>query len=136
TSSKLQEFHVNCPEQITNIPIARAAQRLHFLHSSGWPASKGKEIGSYLLHYADGHEERIPIIYGKHVDNCVVAGSKLPGLHAATVHWTGTNSFGVAVRLFHTTWENPSPAALIESMDYLSQSTSAAPLLVALTVEP
>jgi WD40 repeat protein len=136
TSSKLEDFHVKCPEQITNVPISRVFRRLHFLHAAGWPASAGESIGSYVLRYADGEEAGIPIIYGRHVDNCVVTGKGTPRASDSTVAWTGTNSHGTALRLFHTVWENPRPSVAIEWMDYVSNRTASAPLLVAVTAEP
>jgi hypothetical protein len=136
TSSKLREFHVNCPDQITNIPITRVCKRVHFLHAAGWPASAGTTIGAYVVHYADGQEEELPIVFGRHVDNCVVSTDAEPRLRESSVAWTGTNTLGTVLRLFHTAWENPHPAVTIESMDYVSFRTKSAPVLIAVTTEP
>lgn len=55
------------------------------------------------------------------------------------VAWEGTNEasqkVGRKIRLFKTTWENPSPETEIKSIDFLSSHGDAAPFLVAITVE-
>jgi hypothetical protein len=136
SSSVLKNYQMTFPEQVTGIPIRQKCRRCHFLHAAGWPESVEKQIGSYIFHYTSGDQQEVPLIYGENVHNCVVTNNA--SLHAlrATVAWTSTNSHGTALRLFHTAWENPHPSIAIETMDYISQVTKSAPLLIALTVEP
>ena len=98
------------------------------------PETRGTRIGYYQLHYADGEEEQVPLVYGQNIDNCVVSKNSRTG--AVDLAWTGTNASGTVLCLFHTTWENPRPGTVVESMDFVSQVTKSAPLLIALTVEP
>jgi hypothetical protein len=48
----------------------------------------------------------------------------------------GRNAAKIRVRLFLKTWTNPRPTIPITTIDFISEMTSAAPFLVALTVEP
>jgi hypothetical protein len=55
------------------------------------------------------------------------------------VAWTGYNhdsrGGGITIQLYKSTWEIPRPDAEIVSMDFVSAKQTAAPFLVAITVE-
>jgi len=60
-----------------------------------------------------------------------------------TIAWTGQNAEsrrqGRTIRLFKSTWENPTPAETIRSIDFagvLTHAFRSAPFLVAVTAEP
>jgi hypothetical protein len=133
TSSELVKYHLDFPPMVEGIPLQQTCRRLHFLHAAAWTEAAGRPIGFYLLNYADGEQEVIPLLYGKDMSYCVVTTNR--GVGTASVAWTGTNSSGVVLRLFHTAWQNPHPNTLIESMDLVSFDTKAAPLLVAITAD-
>jgi hypothetical protein len=124
------------PQQISGIRIAQTCHQIHFLHAAGWQARDGTRIGSYLIHYFDGRSQAVPIIYGEDVRDWNAGADSSHKLKHALVAWNGMNTEGRLVRLFKSTWVNPWPSSEIASIDYVSAMSSAAPFLVAITVEP
>jgi WD40 repeat protein len=124
------------PPQVSDIVVCRRADRLHFLHATGWGSfvSVGTVIGQYQVRYSDGTRAIIPIVTGQ--DLLEWAGPQPePVLKNASVAWAGRNARGFDVRLFKRTWENPRPDAEIAFIDFISARTVAAPFLIALTAE-
>ena len=56
-----QEFAQQC----SGIPVNQRCHRLHFLHATDVAEDNGVKVGAYRLHYADGRDHEIPIIYGQ-----------------------------------------------------------------------
>ena len=52
------------PRAVKGIKVQARGNRLHVLHAAGNVATPGTMIGAYLVHYTDGSNERIPIVYG------------------------------------------------------------------------
>lgn len=126
------------PGEMTGIPIAQKCRRLHFLHT-GWNAvsSDGLEVGGYRLHYADGQQKLIPIIYGAHLRmDRLAADAKDPLANNTKVAWVGEKPGFGHFRLFEMAWENERPDVAIESIDLISRKTATGPTLFAITVEP
>lgn len=129
------------PEAVRGIPINARFDTLHILHSTmfgnAFGAEDGTEIGTYVVRYADGSQERIPIIYGADVrdwwrdsDPAEPSRGKLA--------WIGRNEAtgdSDAIRLFASEWTNPHPDRRVEAIDLETKDTVAAPFLVALTLE-
>jgi hypothetical protein len=129
------------PTRIDGIKIKQKCTRLHFLHSAGYGNIKneGDQVGSYIVHFATNRMQlEIPIIYGRDVRNWhKLAGEKpSPDL---TMAWKGTNDVSAEshnfIRLFSTTWVNIAPGVEIESIDFVSSMTQAAPFLIAITAD-
>lgn len=81
----------------------------------------GTKIAEYRLHYEDRTSEAFPVVYGQDVrDWWFTEGMK--GVTRGKVAWKGTNelakSFGVQVRLYMNTWENPRPQKHVVAIDY------------------
>src|SRR5262249_13885672 len=55
---------VKRPGQVRGTPVGRKAARLYFLDACHYSTTRGAEIGSYVVHYADGSSTTIPIRYG------------------------------------------------------------------------
>jgi WD40 repeat protein/serine/threonine protein kinase/tetratricopeptide (TPR) repeat protein len=124
------------PLAVTNIVIARHCQRLEFLHATGWGGfvSNGVHVASYVVHYADGGIEEIPLRNGE--DFLEWQGHRAkPELKNALVVWRGVSGRKSPVQLFKKSWRNPRPDAPIATLDFVSTRTDAAPFLVALTAE-
>ena len=122
--------------ELLAIPIAQKGRRLHFLHA-GWGPTKriGAEVGVYRLHYADGQQKEIPIIYGAHLRHYYQRDDPKEVLALAEntrVAWQDKTR----VQIFETTWENERPDVAIASLDYVSRKTGMQPSLFAITVEP
>ena len=126
------------PQRIRNVPVDSSAAKLYFLHATGFGADENAAIGEYVIHYADGAELSIPILYGRDVRDWWTSGSfGVSARHAtrATVAWRGKTPDNVNVQLFLSVWKNPRPATKIASLDYASAMTNAAPFCIAITAE-
>jgi len=134
------------PDWVNGIEINRKLDRLHVLHATQWSASEGETIGRCVLHYADGSTEEFPIVYGETLADWWVDPNQLPELESGVLAWSGSNPFvrsqhvldSVGVRtvsLFKSSWENPKPDVEVETLDFVSDVTNAAPFLVAVTVD-
>lgn len=130
------------PEKVEGIKVGEKFDRLHILHSTGYgnePAvDDGTEIGAYVVHYADGTTERIPIVYGEDLRDWWVSPAK-PDVKRARVAWEGTNpaaeGMGAKIRLFRVEWANPHPDREVATIDVVSKGLESDPFLVALTLE-
>jgi hypothetical protein len=131
------------PEKVEDIKVDAKFEKLHILHSTEYRVGEDaddKEIGAYVVHYADKTEERIPIVYNEDLqDWWGYPGS--PEVTRAKVAWTGNNTaadnFGddIKIRLFDLTWTNPHPEKEVATIDFTSKETMCKPFLVALTLE-
>jgi hypothetical protein len=131
-----QQLRVRFPKVVEGIPVGRKAERLHFLHACAWPSPVGSQVGMYVIHYANGQQQQVPINYGKDVlDWWLNEGTD--GF-AVDVAWRGGNPAapgGPELGVFKTMWHNPRPEQEIESIDYRSAMTDSAPFLLAITVK-
>jgi WD40 repeat protein/serine/threonine protein kinase len=129
------------PEIVTGVRVGRKCQRLHFLQATSGRASRGERVGSYVLHYADGQRQELPVLFGRDTGEWyfwgIPYGTTEPG--AAVVAWTGRNSWAArheaSICLYKSVRENPRPAVELVSIDFVSSMSEAAPFLAALTVE-
>jgi serine/threonine protein kinase len=124
------------PETVAGMKVRQRCRQLHFLHTTGWKAPEGSQIGTFLIHYANGQCVEYPIRYGEHVRDGWLRGDPRDDLKGGTCAWIGTNAAGDVVRVFKSTWTNPSPSQQIASLDFVSTMTSASPILIAVTTEP
>ena len=126
----------------TNVEIAvrRTFRRLHVLHGTDFRAQEGRQIGTYRLHYRDGSTADLPILYGHDLRGAFASEDRQEQAAAAELAWTGnadpTKPAPTPVRLYRRTYENPAPDHEVVRISFESTMTSAAPFLVALTVEP
>jgi hypothetical protein len=129
------------PVQIAGIKLGRKFKQLHVLHGCGErEIAKGTVIGAYVLHFADGTQQELEMIYGRDLLDFWKMNSDPPETaDMATEAWTGRNPtadiFGATARLFRRTYENPKPEVEVVSLDFVSKLTVTAPFLIAITVE-
>jgi hypothetical protein len=137
-----------------SVPIAinRRCQKLHFLHAAAWPPpdrSTTPEIGTFIMHFADGRTARRPIQYGRDVWDWFLRDEQarkatglavrapddpLPAWHAPRPNEPYLQ--GAPLRtLYLSTWENPHPETAIARLDYVSTMLDPAPFLLAITAE-
>jgi hypothetical protein len=128
-----------CPVSATSLPIGRKFARLHVLHGAAWPEQEGAKVGAYVLHYVDGRQLELPILYGEDVRNWWDVDDRGKEASRATLVWTGQNPAisraNGLLRLFKRTWDNPRPDVVVESIGFTSTMTKCAPFLIALTLE-
>jgi hypothetical protein len=128
------------PQSVKEIKVQARGAVLHFLHSTGGGLDDGKLVGAYVIHYADGSVEQVPLVYSRDITNW---WHRDPGrkITQAKPAWTGVNDAverhtrpGLKVRLFDLTWTNPHPDKEITSLDVLSAGKECDPFLVAVTL--
>lgn len=131
------------PEKVEGIKIDAKFDRLHILHSTGYGEGDdalpdGTEIGAYVVHYADGAKERIPIVYGEDLRDWWVNPDHMD-LKRAKAAWTGTNPAADQnerkIRAYRIAWDNPHPDKEVATIDVESKVTMCDPFVFALTLE-
>ncbi len=127
------------PEAVKSIKVGLRCRRLHFLQGTGFVDSEGRQIGSYVVHYANGTVAEIPIVYGEDVRDWWAYPQSAKQTKRATVAWRGENKAtkanGFGLQLFHRAWDNPHQEVKIESIDFKVGAGRSIPFLVAITAE-
>jgi hypothetical protein len=125
------------PDRVA-IPVRRVFQRLHALHGTTWFERQGREIGAFVLHYANGDISEVPILFGEHLRGEDSRQNQRSACPQGRLVWGADSSASPAdnrPRLYQTTFANPKPALEVERIEFVSKVTRCGPLLVALTVE-
>ncbi|MBN1580763.1 MAG: hypothetical protein JXA89_08670 [Anaerolineae bacterium] len=134
-----EETEIDFPQAVNGIEINYKGRKLHFLHGTAWSTEKDAKVGEYVLHYANGQIQSIPIIYQRHVrDWWIQEGNPIPT--DADIAWTGENKashkLGYTIQIYRYSASNPFPNEEIKTIDFVSAMTESAPFLIALTIEP
>jgi len=139
----LQGEHVpQMPPSVKGIPVRSRAVRLYILHATQYAmknqgVADGLRIAEYRIRYADGDLATIPVGVGQDVRDWW-SQDREP-VSRGQIAWAGHNQRAgdskCYVRLYLSTWENPHPEKTIESIDYVSIKSNAAPFCVAMTAE-
>ncbi|MEW6742515.1 MAG: hypothetical protein AB1486_07135 [Planctomycetota bacterium] len=117
------------PAQV-EIPVQAGGRRLFFLGNvHGWAAQDAGEgpwgaVAEYVIHYADGEEQTVPLITGRTADDWAMppdAEEVIPALRGDPWH---LNVLGVTLR-----------PVMVEKIVFRDLGTAAAPVLVAVTLE-
>lgn len=134
------------PQEVTGIPVGRKANCLFFLHTyqraQTWRPSGNNAVPPpvfvYVVHYADGGMETVPIRYESGAGNWLMAEPQ--GLAEAALAWAARpagQEEGPHAAVFSFQWRNPRPEVAIESVDmkYDAQAGSrwGTPALLAIT---
>lgn len=133
------------PQHVSGIKINRCSQMLHFLQAADRIVINnlsenmdGVRLGTYVIHYIDGQQREVPIVYGEDLRDCLLSVNAQEA-SKAKVAWKGSSSvarnYESYLRLYKRTWENPMPEIEIKSIDFLSVPALAQPFLVAITSE-
>lgn len=140
SGKQVERAGAHYPQAVLGIKIAQPCRELHFLHATGWRTRDGTRIGSYVVRYANGMEQVLPIVYGEDVRDWNAESDPSSSLKRANMVWNliHTAAKGTPnkhIRLFKTSWVNPFPDLEVVSMDYVSTMSDAAPFLIAVTAE-
>jgi eukaryotic-like serine/threonine-protein kinase len=125
------------------IPVGRAANQIHILHSMGYGGGyqKGIVVGRLKCHYEGGESTVLEIRNQIHCNDWWAEGAGLsvddPN---STLAWVGTNVqvYRRLIRLlgiYRTTWDLPNHSESIERIEYESAMNGPAPFLLAVTTE-
>jgi len=118
------------PVEVKGIAIDKRGAKLLFLHVCGWAAKTAQRVGAYRVHYADGANTEIPLVYARNIAEATYP-SMLP---SARVAWQGKMGDGTPVKAYLYEWQNPNMEKPIVSIDFVSARTRAAPTLLGLSV--
>ena len=132
------QHYPTLPRDVRHIPLDRNCQTLHFLHGTAWQEKEGTSIGAYVIRFADGTREEVPIIYGRDVRNWWLTKEQYASGEPSAV-WVGTTPAatrsGFEVHLFHSAWKNQRPEVEIRDLDFVTTDTECPPFLIAITAE-
>lgn len=120
----------NFPEKVEGIKVGKKVKALNFLQCGCYMGAKAGTVGKYIIHYQGGKTEEIPLIAGKNILDWN-APLDLPEARVAWRHTCPNFDIG----LYRFRWQNPHPAEVIESIDFISTKTTGIPVLVAITGE-
>jgi WD40 repeat protein/serine/threonine protein kinase/tetratricopeptide (TPR) repeat protein len=142
------------PDAVKGIVIQATCRKLHFLHT-GESVYSGAELGAYVVHYADGTSQAIPIqtftntkgkvpnLADRYFSSYLASqGKPVAPPPPLVVAWQGPRpptqppqkvpSF---IWLYLLTWDNPRPEVSIESIDFISHGADGGPCLFAISKE-
>jgi hypothetical protein len=113
--------------------VGHKLRGLFFVHAANW-TQPGKEVGEYIIHYADGQEVKLPIVVGQNIGEWWYDHTE--GEDSRTV------AFGAAdpidpkqprrfLRIWY--WENTRPTSEIQSINVRSLSNEMTFTVVAVT---
>jgi beta-galactosidase len=133
----------NLPERVAGVPVGRKADALFFLHAarvdqprSGQERKENKpiELAKYVIHYADGKTDEVPLGLEIDIDDYKQPDGPRP-LPGAQVGWVrkyeGTEFHAVS---YVKQWNNPRPDMLITSLDLVyGKDRRGVPVLLAVT---
>lgn len=125
--------------RVEGIAIKQKTEKIHFLQGTGFNTKDGNEIGGYEIVFADKTSVWFPIIYGQDVRDWWAYRFEPLTAERSKIAWMGTNAAteanNVTVRLYRSTWDNPHPDRLVETLNFISLARDSAPFLIAITLE-
>jgi hypothetical protein len=128
-------------QQVTNISVGQKCSEIDFLHGAG--SRNNSTVASlFVIHFANGHVETIPIIIGQDVGvSSIWRGSDETGVvFTNSIVWEeriSTNAPPRPVfRLFIKKWNNPLPNETVQTIDFIAPEEMSTAFLVSITVRP
>jgi hypothetical protein len=127
------------PEEMSGIAVGSEAKALYFMLTCSVPPGRNRQLyatqnpgalGEIVVNYADGGRETAPLRYLANIHDW--NGQRGPA--QAVDLWEGHTQGGALISLGAVRWENPRPAAVIESIDFRSALSTARPVLLGLTL--
>lgn len=117
------------PQKVVGIPINRKVKEFSFLHTTGWSTKTDSKVGQYIIHYADGTNAPIDLLYAVNIHSWRDSVST----PQQTLAWKGKtqDKHAVHIRSYH--WMNPNPDKVIATIDFLGADNNISPILLAIT---
>lgn len=130
--------------EVRDIRVDRSCRVLCLLQACLFASSSGAPsdatVGEYIVRYADGRSEVVPLKLQDNIADWWNYPSRPRKLGATTaVAWRGANAASRSasrdIVLYQFRWANPRPDTPIATLDFKSALTGPAPFLVAITAE-
>lgn len=129
--------------QKTGVSVNRTIRGASWLQGTVWVGRNDEPAGWLVWKYADGAEERVPVIYGKTTARFWGDAKQIEGesgfpdpvwKHHETTEAVGKERW---LRLYQQHWTNPRPDIIVTILDFVSNRESpAAPFIIAVNVTP
>ncbi len=119
------------PDEVQiHLPVRRHISEIHFLLTSPFSSADGSQAGEIEFLYEDGSSRLQSLVYG---DNLFAFDDLRTGSDTTKMAWKGTSSLGHVLAVRDLTWANPQPDKPIQAILLRSDSTEAAPTVLAIT---
>lgn len=123
--------NLQAPIESEPIAVNAAAQYLYFLHCCSY-GEPNVHCADYVIQYADGTSETIPLRVGREIDEWWEAAATHRPLNAVLA-WKGRNPVKDDVGFYLFEWANPHPEKRIAAIVFRSLDTVTTPILIAVT---
>ena len=120
----------NDPRRV-EVPLSSYASSIAFLHATGWSVPAGTEVGQYIVHFGDGKQETIPIVYGQNITAWTELDVTSIDLMQA---WRGETRNGLDAAVTLHLWTNQRAEVPIDRIEFVSAGTIANPMLLGVTL--
>jgi hypothetical protein len=127
------------PDAVRDIPVGKRCSKIAFLGGVDWRVPHGTVVARYIIHFAGGRRETVPVIFDRDLQESWRSISsdstqKDPSL-AVWTRTVGSKPRELSVRLFAQQWTNPLPSETVQSIDFISAQSAAVPFLLAITLD-
>lgn len=127
-------------KSISEVPVNRKFEQLHLLQGAAFRAERGTVLAHARIDYADGTWELLPIAYGVHTADLWRSCFEPPVELAANsrLGWVAIPPAvvggGLSTRMFLTSFDNPHPDRMVETVSVQSTDAVASVIVVGITV--
>jgi hypothetical protein len=119
--------------ETVSIPVGRKCSEADFLHGAYW-GEPSNIVSQFIVHFANGHDETIPIIFGEDVADSQFRNNFVPTNAIVWEEKIPTNAPPQPIYgFFIKKWSNPFPNETIATVDFVPKQNS---FLVAITLKP
>lgn len=120
------------PKKIEGIKVKMKAQNIYFVHMTGWQ-QEGMPSYKFVMNYDDGSKEELLMQTHVNSDDWCHVPYQLSDKNSTGL-WTESGVTCGIVGVIATKWQNPKPARVINTIDFVSLETAAVPGLFAITL--
>lgn len=127
-------------KSISDVPVNRKFEQLHLLQGAAFRAEQGTVLAHARIDYADGTWTLLPIAYGVHTADLWRSCFEPPVELAANsrLGWVArppsVANNGLSTRMFLTSFDNPHPDRVVETVSVQSTDAVASVIVVGITV--
>jgi hypothetical protein len=134
-----KDFLIPFPTAVKGIRVDKKSARIRILYGTMGEAPPGSNVATYIFHTENGTSHSVPILYGKDVKTRWFEADDPAEATEPKPAWVSPPNrigpSGKSLRLYVKTWDNPQPDVKVQSIDFISEMTTSAPFIVAITTE-